>query len=357
MGTTASSRRSAGLDLLRLLAACGIIMIHVLGQGGALYTDNPTAELVPWFFGALSYGAVDCFALISGYVGQGRRVRFASLASLELQTLLYSVGITAVLQLLSHGRIWLGFRDVFPTLTLRYWYFSAYTALFCLTPFLNRALASLERRPLLLCSLGLVLVLSLADTTSSRDPFALEGGFCTLWLLALYLLGGFLGRFRPLDRLPGWALCLIWLFTLVLGWLIRYFHVEPLEALAAGYTSPFTVLGACCLIALFSRLRLRRCGGTITWLAGSSFALYVIHAHPRFSSWLLAGSLSGILTLSSPEQVGRILLRVGLVAGVCLLIDLPRRLIWRLLRVPERLSRLEERLRGRFIREEVTSGE
>ena len=47
-----------------------------------------------WLVEAAAYCAVDCFALISGYVGYGRRHGCAGLASLCAQTAFYTLGAT-----------------------------------------------------------------------------------------------------------------------------------------------------------------------------------------------------------------------------------------------------------------------
>ena len=48
----------------------GVVVLHVLGHGGILDSvTTPVDRSVAWFFEILAFPAVNCFVLISGYVG------------------------------------------------------------------------------------------------------------------------------------------------------------------------------------------------------------------------------------------------------------------------------------------------
>ena len=63
-----------GLDLLRIISMFMIVITHVLGKGGlrssvAGVGESDSYFVVTWVIQVLVYGAVNCYALISGYVG------------------------------------------------------------------------------------------------------------------------------------------------------------------------------------------------------------------------------------------------------------------------------------------------
>ena len=62
--------RNYGIDLLRIISMLGVVFLHVLGHGGILSLDlSPVKFSMVWFIEILAYPAVNCFVLISGYIG------------------------------------------------------------------------------------------------------------------------------------------------------------------------------------------------------------------------------------------------------------------------------------------------
>ena len=72
-------RRNYGIDLLRMLAMWMVIILHILNKGGVLSAAAPlsagyeAAKLLE----AGAYCAVNCYGLISGYVGVQHRFRYS----------------------------------------------------------------------------------------------------------------------------------------------------------------------------------------------------------------------------------------------------------------------------------------
>ena len=62
--------RNAGIDLLRIVSMFFVVVLHSLGQGGILFNTavGSSQYKVAWLLEIFAYGAVDIFALISGYV-------------------------------------------------------------------------------------------------------------------------------------------------------------------------------------------------------------------------------------------------------------------------------------------------
>ncbi|MDE6723424.1 MAG: hypothetical protein K2J55_04430, partial [Eubacterium sp.] len=65
-----ASKRNYGIDLLRIVCMIMVPVLHVLGHGGLLEGAEILSvkyEFV-WFLEAAAFCAVNCYALISGYV-------------------------------------------------------------------------------------------------------------------------------------------------------------------------------------------------------------------------------------------------------------------------------------------------
>ena len=99
---TSNDRRNCGVDALRLFSMLLIVVLHVLGQGGVLAAAQGARGADAWLMESAAMCAVNCFALVSGYVGYSayeRRWRPAGYLRLWLGVLTYSFGITLLARL------------------------------------------------------------------------------------------------------------------------------------------------------------------------------------------------------------------------------------------------------------------
>ncbi|MCR5648942.1 MAG: acyltransferase, partial [Oscillospiraceae bacterium] len=62
--------RNHGVDLLRIVSMLMVVVLHILGQGGLLDAVSAPSlrHTLCWLLLAAAYCAVDCYAMISGYV-------------------------------------------------------------------------------------------------------------------------------------------------------------------------------------------------------------------------------------------------------------------------------------------------
>ena len=189
-------QRNRGIDLLRMTAMWMVVILHILNKGGVLAAAAPlsagqgTARLLE----TAAYCAVNCYGLISGYVGVQRRFRYSGALALWLRVAFYTLGITAVCACLMPGsvngdRV---LRAFFPVLFRQYWYVTAYFGMCLFIPFFNLLLNRLSKGQLRLLALSIVLVFSVLPTLRQKDVFLTDNGYSVLWLSCLYLLGGIL---------------------------------------------------------------------------------------------------------------------------------------------------------------------
>ena len=242
-------QRNRGIDLLRMTAMWMVVILHILNKGGVLAAAAPlsagqgTARLLE----TAAYCAVNCYGLISGYVGVQRRFRYSGALALWLRVAFYTLGITAVFACLMPGsvngdRV---LRAFFPVLFRQYWYVTAYFGMCLFIPFFNLLLNRLSKGQLRLLALSIVLVFSVLPTLRQKDVFLTDNGYSVLWLSCLYLLGGILrlcGRQtsrRPAYRGAIYAGCVLatWLVRLAGDrlWMARTGHLCD-KVLLTAYT-------------------------------------------------------------------------------------------------------------------------
>ncbi len=350
------TERRLGLDLLRLLSMVMVIVLHILGQGGVLEGAEPGSR--PWYAAwgleCLCYCAVDCYGLLTGYLGGGRRP-YAKLVLLWLETVLYSLffwlffhwyrpeqaGTPALL------------RVFLPVLTRQYWYFSAYFGLALLMPLLEGGLKAVDSRRATALFFVLTAVFCALPTVLHTDAFQLRGGYAMLWLLILYVLGALLRRSEPLHRPGPLPLCLAAAACFILTFR-THFHPVTIPGLSTfdllSYTSPTVLLFAVCLLMLFRRLKAggRPGAGLLTKLSRTSFGVYILHTNPLLWKTLF---LPGCLASWGAMPAKLLLPLVPLCAlGVYLLCSVPTALVhllFRALGLRTRLESLGDRLRRR----------
>lgn len=214
------SARNHGIELLRIFAMLLAAVLHILKKGGVITASegNLAAYSTVWLLEAAAYCAVNCYALISGYVGYSDRpkpLRLARCIELWLQVVFYSVIITTVYCIAGVGSVGVSnFADAFlPVTSKQYWYFTAYIGMFFFIPLLNALVRRLNRRALVSLCIMLIAVFSLYDTFASfwkKDPLALVGGHSPLWLGVLYIFGAAMKKLRVPESMSSKKALLIY---------------------------------------------------------------------------------------------------------------------------------------------------
>lgn len=344
-------KRNVGIDCLRLVSMYLVVVLHVLGQGGVLRNAAGVQWGVAQLLETLAYCAVNCFGLISGYVGyraEERPFRYRKYLHFWLQVFLYNFGITLLFYLLRRPleepvALKTLLRAALPVLHGYYWYVRAYTGLFFLLPWLNKLLRSLNRREGALMALTLVL---LGAFGTIRDTFLLNYGHSLIWLVFLYLLGGWLKKEDIPGRLTRGQWGLLLLGSVLFTWLWTCFSPYH-PTLFLKDSSPTVLCTALACLSLFARGHFgARSERVITRLAPAAFGVYLIHlqflvwdyAVKDAFTWICAQPVLLLIPLTLAGALGIFVLCMG--------IDLFRLWLRQRLGLPRALDRLADGAMG-----------
>lgn len=93
--------RNVGIDALRIVAMYSIVVLHIMKHGGILDNAKDSHFYAVWFIQSFVIAGVDCYALISGYVGYSDnenigKTDYGKAFALWLQVLFYSVGFSCL---------------------------------------------------------------------------------------------------------------------------------------------------------------------------------------------------------------------------------------------------------------------
>ncbi len=288
----AREKRIYGLDLLRLISMLMICSIHVLGELCDLQ-EGSVAYFERSFLLALFNCAVNCFAILSGYVGVTSDYKISKILHLWLTVAFYSVVITVICSAcLGTFSPEVLLKAFLPVISERYWYFSAYFLMFFFIPLANYFCRLADKRQVAFFYIGLALISVVGIRLNAFQMlWSVNSGYSAFWLLLMYCLGG-------LMRLDTWkiskkASLLLCGASVLVTWgseILRYTGLLPtslmLKNMLYGYISPTMILSAVAMVNFFAKLSIgpRSCA-VIRRLSPLAFSVYIIHYHKEL--WAL----------------------------------------------------------------------
>lgn len=357
----AVNKRNFGIDAFRILAMLMVVALHVLGgEGLFLNHTSGVPNSILWFLETAAYPAVNCYALITGYVCVTQKnQRYSRLMDIVAQAFFYSVIIQCIAELFhpngeSFQRILKSFN---PSNIGGYWYFTAYCGLFFIIPLLNKIILNSSKRTMLKTLIGAFFIFSAVPYIYQRDFFKTAGGYCMVWLAILYFFGAYLRlygapRIKTAGAVAGYLICT------AVSWIMetnaKYIPEELTDLKkcfngALSYTAPLMVLAALFLAIAFMNYQPKRTATKIiAMLSPYTFGVYLFHLHTEIWEYSKL-HLHKLVTNAPPLAVVPITAAVIVsIYLVCTFGDFLRLKLFKLLRFPKMFDRLEAFLRRKL---------
>ena len=308
-------KRNYGIDLLRIVCMIMIPVLHVLGHGGILEGAEVLSARyeVAWFFETAAFCAVNCYALISGYVYYGAKKRYANLMMLYLQVFFYIASISILYAVLRPGKLDIAdaMKQALFSFVIEpywtYWYVKAYFCLFLFMPFLDLILDKFDKITLQRFLFVIFLVCSVLPTVFRSDYVKLDRGYSFVWLAILYLVGAYIKKYGLWNNIKNWTNLLGYFLCVVISWGIK-FAVNtvqnnhsikiPDENYIIRYNSPTIFLCALFLFMFFLNLKIKpQMIKFIKFFAPASFGVYLLHEEPLVRDKLITGTFASYLNM------------------------------------------------------------
>lgn len=338
--------RNYGIDLLRILCMYMVVILHILGQGGILEA-SPKGSVnwaIAWLMRIGVYCAVNCYGLISGYVGIDAKYKYSNWIVLWLRVLFYTIVITISFAFMVPDSVGKGemMNAIFPVMKNYYWYFTAYSCVFFFMPTFNFVIETMPKRQLKMLMIILLVIFSILPTVFQTDVFRLNGGYSALWLGILYLFGAYIKRNGILSRHPFKIYGLLYLLCVLLTWAFRVAVGGGLDI----YTSPTMIAAAVSLLGIFAGMKISPVSRKIIGvLAPLSFSVYLLHVHPLVWNYIVKDRFTQYAEFRPLKLVLGVLVTAGGIYMICLLADIGRCLVFQLLKVRETVDKIEQRVR------------
>jgi len=261
------SIRNYGIDLLRMFSMINIIILHINLCSGQLKLPININKNI-WRLEAMSYFAVDCFGLISGIVGY-KKYKFSNLIYIWINSSFYS----SIFSLYFYYNNRMNFKSTilsfFPILIDYHWYVNAYFCLYLFIPLLNFGINKLNEkifRNLVIfyfLFFSFYYLIGLILNKSEKDFIFLKNGYSTNWLIILYIVGGYLGKYIIINKniisFKYYIICLlIYIFSALITsesffYLDRFKRRLYRSRILYNYLSPTIIFEALSLIMMFSK--------------------------------------------------------------------------------------------------------
>lgn len=351
---TTDSIHNYGIDALRILSMLLVLTSHILGAGGILEAASPFSGQyeAAWFLQIIAYCSVDCYALISGYVGITAKYKYHNVILLWLRVIYYTISITFLFSVLIPGSVspkdWI--KAILPVTQSYYWYFTSYFALFFFMPLLNAAINNLSKKQLSAVILGLIAIFSCLQTLFYKEIF---GTASNAWLLMiLYIIGGYIKKYGLFKSYSLVKLSLGYLIMIVFTWLIMliieseiFLFTKPLgKNYLLEHTSPTILTASILMVLIFERIYVSQfMQKIIIFFAPTAFSVYLIHAHPFIWNYFLKQKFVRYATFSVPLEILLIFFTSVIIFVLCSFIDLIRIFLFNKFKLKQHLASFEEK--------------
>lgn len=289
--------RNLGVELFRVVAMLMVVYLHIIGYGGVLEASEPLSAnyKIALLLQVLTYCAVNCYALISGFANVKTDFKFRRIVYLWVETVFIITTLNVVMHFFVPGvtvsRAW-WISGLFPLAHGELWYLCAYFFMFPLIPVLNKGLLSLNRWQ----HIAVIAILQTPTVfylLTQKNVYVLNKGYSAIWLICLYVIGAY---FRIYGA-PKWAKTFVTLPAFFLAAGMAYgFRIIAEIRVAAGemdqaskwyegrdaliaYTSPLVVIMSVMLLLFFMQINVRGrvVKRIVLTLAKATWGVFALH--------------------------------------------------------------------------------
>jgi len=357
------SQRNYGIDLLRLVAAFYVIILHIMNRGG-LYsatTEYSYQNLLCRIMLIVTYCAVNIFGIISGYVGYReplKKISYNGYLTLWMTVVFYNLLFVGIYMFLLPGSVTK--EDVisvfFPVSSNLYWYFSAFTLVTFFAPFLNRVLYTSSEKELKLLFLLICCVFTIIEFL--KGSFEMNQGYSAHWLILLYLVGGIMKKTKIGSRISAptailWII-LLYLTLFFLDQKVRILYYPPFIInfdCKRSYITPFYLAVAILHVILFAKFQFHPFfRKLIAFAAPAAFSVYITNTNPLFWKHFMKDRFVSWSTSSPAGIFVRTIAFSGFFVLAVIFLDFLRQKLFRLIGV----HNWSQKLSGLFHNEKIS---
>lgn len=344
-------KRNTGINLFKLFSMFMIALLHVLGMGGITGATAGTSSYYPvYLMQNAAFCAVNCYALVSGYLMLGKKIKPSRITELWFEVFFYSVSISAIMMIV--------YRDLFsarnivyavtPIISNQYWYMTSYFMMYLFVPMMNK-FADAANKKVFTATIVVILVLTTGSLMIKQDGFRLNDGYSPIWLMIMYLVGAYMKKFNVGAKMKKWLALLLYVISSLCSFILCVFSKKLLKIMLGNdisylsYTSPFVVLSAIFLFIFFSKLKFgKKTEKLINYITPAALGVYLIHTHPLVFNKLMKDIAMPLVNHGTAAMIFGSVAMALAVFIICIVIDLLRIQLFKLIRINALCKKLDE---------------
>lgn len=217
-------QRNSTIELLRILCILMIVFMHLVGIWWD-YCDNLFDKEFVIFVNSLCNCAVTIFMLISGYYGI--RFNLRKIVQFEMMVIFYSILFIFMQYSLIGG---VGMKEmvksVFPLLTSKYWFYTAYVIIFFVSPYIHLLVNFLNKKEFKIL-IGILLFFYVLSPTVIQLGVVNDSGKGVYNMFLVYLIGRYIGVYGVnwLDKITAKRALLYSIVMLAVTFILNNFMV------------------------------------------------------------------------------------------------------------------------------------
>lgn len=327
------TRRNLGIELLRIISMMMIIVLHIFGQGGVLRDEVDGVNAIVWLMEILAYCSVDCYALISGYVGSNSEYNAKKALKLWLQVLYYSIIISVIVGILKPELVNREYviKALFPVFTEQHWYVTAYFEMMLFLPIINNGIKNCSKKTLRIFILLSIICVMTIPNLFKLSIFGFTDCGAMLWLSIMYVVGFYAKQYpEDFEKLSVSKCIAGYILMSLITWGTRMIACKRF----IDYTAPTVFMAAVFLLIGFSKVCIKdKLYKFITFFSVSSLSVMLIHSNPLVYENYTKNSMEFLLNYNALVIVALVVIIAVSVYVVCSLIDKVRLFIFRLIKL------------------------
>lgn len=195
----------------------------------------------------------------------------------------------------------------------------------------------------------IIIVTCILPFIYAGDVFHFKKGYSFVWLLVLYIIGGFIGKYNLNIKFSKTLMLLLFVLCVVLEfgslYLTNYMKLKGVEKFKyslVSYMSPTMLLSGIALVILFSKLELKFLRKIISFLSPLCFSVYLIHEHDVIRDKYIVGQFEKFLDYPTKEMLISIAITAISIFCIGIFIDCFRECLFRVLRLKKLFSFLDK---------------
>lgn len=290
--------RYFGLDCLRIVSMCMIVIIHIVNKGLDIEVIHTSYDVLNEYILALVLCAVNIFVLVSSFfLLNDNNIKVGKIVRTCMECWTINFVVSAILFFV--GNVTFSKEEIiyviFPILSRRNWFINVYLLLYVIHPFLNLIIKRLQEKEYKILLFILIMAFSVwPSIMPNRNwTFDVMYGYSIGWFICLYFIMGFIKIYKIQCRIQKLKLVVMYIF-LGGGMLFCKIFIEVIgEKLSSSMITNMSNIWYCydalpvlgmsiSIFMLFVKIKEPRSvqiKRTITFLGKSTLGVYIIHDH------------------------------------------------------------------------------